>query len=221
MKAKPILAIFIVILLVAVAVPLVASADTTQCWYLTDTNTDPTPPTGATYNMYKEDTTKGSTGYLSIAGGSSRVWAADEVAQTNVTFTYATWEGEVILESTIGQDQLVTLTLGYIDGTGFHGITPIQNWRSDAIKTTISIYITPDSCFTVQSDQYLALKIDNASGNDDLKVRIQDQSHLASPGTDPGYPIPELPTIVLLATGLVGLAAYFGLKGRKRVYLKA
>jgi hypothetical protein len=170
--------------------------------------------------MYKGDQTKGTTTPIAITSGNSVVWAADEATTVDVTFPRATWAGNIILQSSIGSGQSVFLRLGRITGGAFQ-VAKSQEWISGGTETTIPISILPDSAFTVNSGDYLAFKIENASGNDTLQVEIKNQSQLVSPGSDPGYPVSELPTIIFLATGLVGLAAYLGLKRHRRVVVRA
>ena len=42
-------------------------------------------------------------------------------------------------------------------------------------------------------------------------------SSLVSPATDPGYPLPELPTVALLGSGLVLMVGYWGLRRSRAV----
>lgn len=48
------------------------------------------------------------------------------------------------------------------------------------------------------------------------KAENERDSYIKSPSTDPGYPVPELPTIILISTGLLTLAGYVWLTKRRR-----
>ena len=209
MKVKRILAMSLVVLLVvAGASPSVVSADTAQPWYLNDT------AIATRYEMDK-DTRDYTPSSVSIDNGSSVVWIADEASQ-GCTFPAGTWGGFVWLTSSVSGT--ITLDVGYWDGTfNSNGNTQDVDPQGAAF---LGISIGAN-LFTVASGDYLAFKMTNSTGATiSVYTGGPAQSFLTSPSTDPGYPIPELPTIVLLITGLVGLATYLGLKRRNRVYFK-
>ena len=59
----------------------------------------------------------------------------------------------------------------------------------------------------MQEGEYLAFKVTNL----DQVLIIETEegaSWISSPSADPGYPIPELPTIVLMSTGLLALTGF-------------
>ncbi|MFQ6079881.1 MAG: hypothetical protein ACE5NJ_12220 [Thermodesulfobacteriota bacterium] len=214
MRAKRILAICMVMLLVALAWPLVASADTAQTWYLFSSNGPPDV-------MYKGDTSQ-SAGTETVADGFSNVWRADEAASMHVNFPSGTWSGMLSLDSVFPEGESFTIEIGTWSGSSFTSATD-PPYSIDGDGGDWYVFSFTADAFTVLENQWLAFKIDNpAAGDADLVVKTgQNYSRVKSPAADPGYPIPELPTIVLLATGLVGLAAYLGFKRRERVYLKA
>ena len=210
---KRILAIFIAMLLVAVAVPFVASAATAQMWYLNDTTTT------VGREMDKGTTDSGETS-VSIDNGNSVVWIADEAALTDVGFPAGTWGGLIYLTSEVSGT--IVLDVGHSDNTA-------DNFTSNGATQSIdpeggtffSVSIIANG-FDISSGDFLAFKMTNNTGSTiAVDTGGSSQSYIVSPPSDPGYPIPELPTIVLLATGLVGLAGYFGLKRRKRAYVRA
>ena len=215
MKAKPILAIFIVMLLMAVAVPFITSADTTQYWYQSDASAT---GSGADYIMYK-DSKVGAATDITISEEGSLVWTADEAAECAVAFPGGSWSYKVYAAATSSAEEIF-LQVGYWDGTTFHPATGGAVFTVTANEYSSGNFtVNP---FDVPDTKWLAYKITNLTGSGDFKIVVNhDDSRIGSPTTDPGYPIPELPTIILLATGLVGLAGYFGLKRRKRAYVRA
>ena len=71
---------------------------------------------------------------------------------------------------------------------------------------------------TIPMGSRLALQIRFDSGEGTVYVNGTDtnwDSKLTSPSSDPGYPVPELPTIVLLSIGIFGLGGYLWLKRRR------
>lgn len=210
MKAKRILAICLVMLLVTVALPLVVSADTSQSWFLWETSLDTD-----LYEMKKGSVDYPGPSSVSITTTSSVVWRADQTSQ-GCTFPAGTWDGEIFLKEEPSSGT-ITLDVGSWDGS-FHSNGNTQS--PDPTVGSNDISISADQ-FSVYSGDYLAFKVtNNTSGTIVVDCDFADQSYLTSPTSDPGYPIPELPTIVLLTTGLVCLAGYFGLKRRKKAYLK-
>jgi len=201
-------------LLVAVTVPLVASADSAQVWYLSGTTTSPVPPTGADYNMYKGDATQ-TAGTVSIANYTYKIWSADEAATVNVPFPAGDWQGLVTLSA--GKSNAFDLEVGTLVGGTY---TPYGRNMFTAGGTGVETFTIGSSEFTVPSGAYLIFVIYNRGTTLGVEVG-QNYGWVKSPTTDPGYPIPELPTIILLATGLAFLAAYLGLKRRKRIIVRA
>jgi len=72
------------------------------------------------------------------------------------------------------------------------------------------------SAFTVPKGQWLAFRVTNNADKDFKIVTKDGSSYVSSPETDPGYPVPELSTLVLFSTGLLALAGYIGYSRRKR-----
>jgi hypothetical protein len=65
---------------------------------------------------------------------------------------------------------------------------------------------------TIREEEYLAFRVTNQDTNQDLFIETAGGvSWLSFPSTDPGYPVPELSTIILMSTGLLALAGYVGL----------
>lgn len=217
MKAKRILAICLVMLLVAVAVPLVVSAATSQTWYLSSNSASAT--SGADYVMYKNDSSQ-STGTVTVNNNTTTVWTADEVATVNVPFPVGDWDGLILLNTAFADGEEFTIHIGSWVSSSFTSAGSTTK-TGDGSRTLFPFSFTA-SDFTVNTGQWLAFQIDNpAAGSDNLVVKTDGSSYVISPGADPGYPVSELPTIILFTTGLVGLAVYLGLKRRKRVIVRA
>ena len=64
--------------------------------------------------------------------------------------------------------------------------------------------------------KFLALNVTNDNTSFDYKVQTgMAWSYVSSPGTDPGYPIPEWCTMTLVSVGLLMLTGYLWLRKKK------
>jgi hypothetical protein len=168
--------------------------------------------------MYKEIINKPS-GTLTITDGESNLWLADEVAEVNVGFPAGTWEGLITLEETLADGEQFTVTIGSSHDSI---ITPADNGsqtlEGNGSDKSFSLSITADA-FTVDTGDYLALQIDNPLGGStgafNIKTGLR-SNYISSPLSDPGYPIPELPGIILLSLALAILGGYWWLRVWRR-----
>jgi hypothetical protein len=67
---------------------------------------------------------------------------------------------------------------------------------------------------TIHKGNYLALELTNLDNKNHL-VTTNGSSYIESSSTDPGFPLPELSTLALLGTGLVGLLGFVGIRRLK------
>ena len=77
--------------------------------------------------------------------------------------------------------------------------------------------LAPKSSFTIPEGGRFAIEVlwvSTAEG--DLEIHCNPPgdlvSKVTSPTSDPGYPVPELPTIILFSAGLIALATFLVLK---------
>jgi hypothetical protein len=68
---------------------------------------------------------------------------------------------------------------------------------------------------TVPQGSYLAVMVTNKSGSAKTITTAGGVSYFASPDSDPGYPLPEIATGLMLGLGLSGLVAYVLIKRKK------
>nr|QNO53220.1 hypothetical protein HNLOENAD_00020 [Methanosarcinales archaeon ANME-1 ERB6] len=199
--------IVVVVLAAALLVSMVgvASAAAPQIWYLdNETHT----VTGKTM----EKTIGTQSGNVTIPVGGSQIWLAGNDAECDVTFPSGAW---VIETKTALDEGKCTIQVGRWDtSTGWNAIPTTTaatvTWTGHILKVELQT-----GSATIEGGDYLALKIEN-DDTAEHTVDTDGSSSLRSPDTDPGYPVPELPTIVLTSVGLLALAGYVEWRRKKR-----
>ena len=190
----------------------VAYAAGGQTWYLSDTGADPY------WTMYKGDTSQDA-GIVYIAEGDNPLWKSDEEATTEITFAAGLWNVVLEMASAPAEGNQFRCYFGtYDENDGFYS-KHFYNLEGDGSKTIFDNSFNPGS-FSVPEGYHLALRVSNSynEGLDDLPLKTgSDFSYLTSPSTDPGFPVPELPVILLIGGGIVIIAGYFWFRRRKAV----
>jgi MYXO-CTERM domain-containing protein len=197
-----------------------------QTWYFTnDTVTGPTWDGGATYNRNMTKGMKGEDDKVTLAHG-ERVWFyADQVADCNVTFPADTWNVSYWVKATEADS-------GKRITTRFHGIdskgaelpgSPYAEGHYDINNPPFFEEVTESfnpAGFTIPKGGRFTIEVlwaGGATGN--LEIHCNpvglDASQVTSPTSDPGYPIPELPTVLLLGLGLLVFVGYVRLRRRR------
>jgi len=177
-----------------------------QRWYLSST--------AGSWVMYKGDDTK-TAGTVTVADDGSEIWVANEAATVDVGFPANTWTGVITLDDASTSNETFAVEVGrYVDTTfTSYGSQTFSEYGDDK---THSFSISAGG-FTVPETKYLALRITNPAGSGNLVVKTGlNYSYLTSGASDPGYPVPELPTIILLGAGLACLGGYIIFMRRKR-----
>jgi hypothetical protein len=155
------------------------------------------------------------------ANNGVKYWIANEAALTDVTFpdgtwlitgfTDANWSSNFGLQ--IGYWDPVSLKVTYFDVkvnmTNFGSVDAggtVFKWIYEIVSQTGSE--------TIPEGDYLVIQISNSSSKPHT-VYTSGSSNLASPNSDPGYPLPEIAAGVLLGGGLVGLVGYIAIRKKK------
>ena len=184
-----------------------ASADYIK-WYMTDTASD---VDGANYIMYKYAGV-GTATPIEIGEGVSKVWSANASALVDCSFTDGTWTGWVDFteENNLAVGETIKIEVGSL-----HPTTSVftsegsMTYTADSDQDGKSISISPGA-FTVSEIHYLAVKITMTSGSVQVETNggTRSDTYIKYPYGTPDYPVPELPTIILMSTGLLALFGY-------------
>ena len=138
------------------------------------------------------------------------IWIANEPASVDVGFPAGDWTGH--LRKT-GDGDNFEVEIGVWDGDFF------DSWGDKegdfGASNDADFTISTDS-FTVLEGEWLAFRVTNWDWEDFYIVTADGPSYVSSPPTDPGYPVPELPTIILFSIGLLVLAGYVVLRRKNK-----
>ena len=206
-----------VALVLLISMTTLALATAAQLWYL-DSET-----TAAGYQMEKDTSpgNDGQTGNVTIGAGNSTIWLADQAAVCDVTFPGGndSWIIRICTDEDWGtQGNLCEAKVGSWNTTsGWEEIpTTTQGTMTwDSGQNILTVQLQANNA-TISQGDYLALKITNNDYDSDSHlVKTEGCSWLTSPCGDPGYPVAEVVSGILVGLGLVGLAGYAGWKRRK------
>jgi len=160
-------------------------------------------------------------GWVSVNAGASETWLAENAAVCHVTFPGGSWVVELRIDSQIldisieasGYDWEVSLG-GWNTGSGWYEIatttTSTTSW--DEGRNVLIVELQTDPATIFEGD-FLAMMVTNKDGVPHTVI-TDGRSSVRSPDTDPGYPVPEAATAILLGAGLAGLLGFSRSKAR-------
>ena len=216
-------------------ITLVARTQSQQVWYLTS---EPKPSgahnatdslTHKVDNLLHKDIGKKTGGDRSFNLNSTEVawFYADTGTECGLSFGEYIWATYIRTEAIEGDEIGHNLTVEICklnESTG--DITVIADKTTKLNVTTdakhLWIITCEDNGSSTQdfsADDWLAVRLSWDCPTDELQIYYEIEEHsnsyVKSPSSDPGYPVPELPTLILFSSGLIILAGYVLLKRRR------
>lgn len=188
-----------------------AHPDTDQTWYLADSSTP--------HEMYREDTGQGTVS-VQIDNLGEAKWRANEAASGDMVFPAGDWNVLLHFDPAPDNNDEFTGYIGMWDSGGGGGSweSPHASWTGDGTTQDFQETLSLDS-FTVDNEKYLWFKISNLNNTGPVSLQLKvgsSNSVVISPTTDPGYPLPELSTVVLVSIGLAALGGYYVVARRRK-----
>lgn len=192
-----------------------ASAAGTQEWYWTNYATGLT--TNADYQMNKTSG-HGTDHVRDIDANTELIWVADEAVTSGPLDMSGSWTGNIqyFVPSGGGGAIKLKVEIGVLTSGGT--FTPKDDLTLDTTGSGGTVYdwpitLSPDP-FSISNGQYLAIQFTNLVGSNTINVltyytyKPGDPTYINSPSADPGYPVPELSTILLTSVGMLMLGGF-------------
>ena len=225
MNARRGLQMILAAVMFAALVPMV-SGGVAQNWHLVDVDYTGTDAVDGTYHykdlfVNKTGNATGSRMNLPNATEKTTWWYAECPAEFDGV---AFGEGDWILNLDHGPTGSCTIwanvckvndSTGEVTYLANGSVTPAAGTRASVIVC----YDLPQTSQIFNVSERLALRMHHNRSNDlwiyYYDVEDKKYSNLASPVSDPGYPVPELSTLVLISIGLVMLVCIVSFKRSK------
>ena len=202
----------------------VVGAETAQSWHLLDnTYTGTAAVDGTTHhkNLFMNKTGNASGEYTRVSTTKTVWWYAECPAQVNVSFgTGVNWK--VYLYHEAASDEKIKADIYSVNQTGGIDQLATSGWvTATSGNTEITVNGLSGKEQLIFQDSRLGLRISWSGTEASFDIYYYNEtnnkfSNLTSPPSDPGYPVPELSTLILFSTGLIALAGYVLLTKRRR-----
>lgn len=207
----------------------VVEAETAQSWHLLNADYEGTKAIdGITHlvdvymNKTGNTTTSPYSKYLNYT--EAMWWYAEYAAECDLTFGTGNWTVYLDHEKIDGAEVGETITAGIYKVKGDGTATLLATGSETAITDSTSSTIECGPVVASQdfdAGERLDLRINWTCTTEELRIyyyRANDSkfSNITSPSSDPGYPVPELSTLILFSTGLIALAGYVLLTKKRK-----
>ena len=203
-----------------------------QRWYLTPEGKPVgAPPANDSLDHVKDNLMhKGSgsgTGtYFNLNYTEVAWFYADTGAECELGFGEQPWEAHIRTEAIDGDEieRNLTVEICRLDnGTGNVTVIASHMQQLTAVGSkhlwNITCEDNESSTQDFSTGDWLAVRLSWDCATDELQIYYNatagSDSYIESPAADPGYPIPELPTIILFGVGLLVIAGYVGLRTKR------
>ncbi len=151
-----------------------------------------------------------------ILAPGDRVWFyADQLAECNVSFSAGVWNVSYWVKTLDASESGTTLytILQNVTSGGNSTVTGNEKAISYSGNIQENLESLDAGIFTVPKDGRFAIEVfwpTGAFGSLEVYCNPPEKhsSHVTSPSSDPGYPIPELSTVILFGVGLLVISGY-------------
>jgi hypothetical protein len=164
-------------------------------------------------------------GEVSIPANGKQMWIADRHASGDVVFSKGNWPILIATDADWGVTNNVSnfrAEIGTWDGSKFSGLPLSSSPVMYHDHFEFQAKSIPVGGMQINRDTYLAIVIYNDDPNNSHVVwtgheydQISYLSCIKTPRSDPGYPLPESGSIILLGGGLFGLGGFMLVRSRK------
>ena len=140
--------------------------------------------------MYGDNMTKPA-GSVAIGGGGSNIWIANQTLQTDIVFAGGsgqTWKGQLVFTTAPANGHNFLIELGSWDGSNFTPGGPDVTLNGDG-SATVFTYETDNMPFTVNTGDFLALRLTNNSGSSYDVQTGGGWSYTSSPEGSDNFPV--------------------------------
>ncbi len=195
-----------------------------QVWYLTSEGKPEGAPkandnrTHVKDNLMNKGSRTGSGKYFDLNYTEVAWFYANTGAANNLSFGEHAWKAHIRTEKIDGDEIGHNLTVEICrleHGTGNITVLASNTTRLNETSDTKHLWnlTCEDNESTTQSfntGDWLAVRLSWDCPTDELRIfygaEAGNDSYIESPSSDPGYPVPEMSTLLLFATGLTALA---------------
>jgi len=152
-------------------------------------------------------------------------WYAEDPAECDLSFGSGNWKAFVDYENNGNYTETLYIQIFKVDTEG-NAVALTEEYQATGLTTgeldNASYTLTSTADHSIKKGERFAVRFrwDKDSGNffeiqyDNVKGTLS-STRILSPETEPGYPTPELPTLVLFGTGLLALAGFVLYNRRK------
>jgi hypothetical protein len=159
-----------------------------------------------------ENTPGTQSSLVNLPDGATSIWRSNLPADYDISFSPGDWSAS--LQTPDWGTGGCTVQVGVYSGGGFipfpsSGVPAFSPYASCIIVT-----IPTSSSETILIGDFLAISITNNSGSDQ-DIVTDGSSFLSLPESDPGFPVPELASGILLGFGIAGLIVFVFIRQNK------